>query len=289
VPVRTSLSTKDGTVPSTLRAIVAEIRAILRVRNENSTGTVVSALILVLLRIRRRIRLSICGERILVRTSSPDVRVAVESLGPEFQSLRMAYQCSQEGLILDAGGYIGTAAIALARLYPRATVVTIEPSSENFSLLRENTKSFPNIVPRNAAVLPKRAGGTAELRSRGTGEWGLTVVRNPQDGPGIFVEKVAGVTFDGLFDEFQAPKALIIKMDIEGGEYELFSDDCEWIGRTAILLVELHERIRSGCERAFWEANRGRFVCKGDGEKYLSVGESYFRRVAKEMVASSGE
>ena len=51
----------------------------------------------------------------------------------------------KHGLIIDAGGYLGTAAIAFSEAYPDATVVTIEPSPENFALLVQNTAAYPNI------------------------------------------------------------------------------------------------------------------------------------------------
>ena len=48
-------------------------------------------------------------------------------------------------LVLDCGGNIGLAAIWYARLFPKATIVTLEPDPENFALLLRNVAPYPNI------------------------------------------------------------------------------------------------------------------------------------------------
>jgi hypothetical protein len=44
--------------------------------------------------------------------------------------------------------------------------------------------------------------------------------------------------------------------DIEGAEREVFEAADDWISKTDVIIVELHERFRPGCEAAFLNAAR---------------------------------
>ena len=87
---------------------------------------------------------------------------------------------SFEGIIVDAGGYIGTAALALSRMFPPSQILSIEPSENNAEILRLNVAAATNIHVVQGALV----GGNVDevhLRNRGTGAWGFTVVENPLD------------------------------------------------------------------------------------------------------------
>jgi FkbM family methyltransferase len=224
---------------------------------------------------RKTIAVRIKKEYLYIRTSSPDLGVALASLGGEFESISKAYPKSQKGLIIDAGGYIGTAAIALAKMYPEATVVTIEPSSENFEILKKNIVNYKDIHVENAALVP-HATGSVQLHNRGTGDWGFTVVEAPQDADPQFIQNVETITIENILFKYGYDDVMVLKMDIEGGEYQLFHE-MSWLRSTSVLLVELHERIVRGCEIAFFHANTGRYVYRDRGEKYISIGENYFQ------------
>jgi predicted O-methyltransferase YrrM len=49
---------------------------------------------------------------------------------------------SEIPLILDCGANIGLSSIWFARKYPRATVIAVEPESENFRMLTMNTAEY---------------------------------------------------------------------------------------------------------------------------------------------------
>lgn len=246
-----------------------------RLRKENSLSRTVFYYYSKKLSQRKTLKMKISSENIHLRTSSPDLSVALSSLGDEFSSLKYAYPASKKGLILDAGGYIGTSAICLAKMYPEATVVTIEPSSENFELLKMNIVGKDNIYAENAALAPRETDKHITLRNRGTGHWGFTIVENPNGKKISEAEIVTTVTINDILSKYGFTEILILKMDIEGGEYELFKDP-QWLQKTNILVVELHERIVSGCEKAFHQCNHDRFVYKTNGEKYFSIGKNYF-------------
>lgn len=214
--------------------------------------------------------LSISGHSVFIRTLSPDMEVAVSSLGSEFQQLARYFSKDRKGLIVDAGGYIGTAAIALSVMYPEATVVSIEPSSENFATLQRNVAGRKNIRVLNAALVSGPGAGPIELMDRGTGYWGLTVIKKPQDRPAAPIEKVDTVCIDDILEKHGFDRIMILKMDIEGAELELL-ERSNWLEKTDVLMIELHEKIVAGCERAFQIANESRLVHKTEGEKFISI------------------
>src|SRR5262245_34309529 len=163
----------------------------------------------------QQIRLQVrpCRRDIVVRTGSPDVRVALSCFQGEFDAVLKAMPRLRHSLIVDAGGYIGTAAIVFAEAYPEATIVTLEPSTENFALLRRNVAPYKNIVPLNKALAPEP--GRLVLKDRGTGQWGFTLVPKPADNAASAVkEEVECTTLDQLMREFGADGIGILKLDI---------------------------------------------------------------------------
>lgn len=215
------------------------------------------------------------GETVSLRTYGPDFAVAYESLGGEFDCLRKSFPSDRRGLIVDAGGFIGTAAIAFARMYPNATIVTIEPSSANFELLKKNTAPFKNIIPFKGALVPDGAPDKMQLFDKATSSVAFTLVK-PEDGSGGSVlEEVDTITFEKILAKYNSKQIDVCKMDIEGAEFELFKQP-GWLDRMCVLMIELHEGVVAGCERAFFEASAKRFVTKSPGEKWISLGQNYF-------------
>jgi FkbM family methyltransferase len=225
----------------------------------------------------QQIRLRVKPDRheIFIRTGSPDVRVALSCFEGEFDELLSAVPKLRYPLIIDAGGYIGTAAIVFAEAYPDAMVVSIEPSKENFELLKRNVAHYNNIVPVNKALAPEP--GKLTLKDRGTGQWGFTTVSKPDDNPASTAnEEVECTTLAQLMQGFGADRIGILKLDIEGGEHALLSRNTDWIDRTDAICIELHDRIVAGCSSLYREATAGRRNFKMEGEKHISIAGECF-------------
>lgn len=206
---------------------------------------------------------------ITLRSATPDYKVALESLGSEFEPLRPSLSIDFDGLIVDAGGYIGTAAIKFAQMFPSARVVTIEPSSENFRVLSSNVKRFKNIIALNFA-LHTESGVKLKLR-RGPGdqEWGFSVV---ESGRGAAFEEVDTISIADLYSEFGAGGEVgIFKLDIEGAEKKILEECATDLSRAKVVIAELHDRMVPGCSAAFERFSRGRTVVFLPGEKRISV------------------
>ena len=116
----------------------------------------------------RVVRVCINGTEVSVRKGTPDLKVALSRLTGEFEMLRYLLPKAFDGVIVDAGGYIGAAAIALRKMYPAARVVSIEPSMTNVNILRQNVLGIPNIQVVHAALVSGDR-KSVSLSDRGTG------------------------------------------------------------------------------------------------------------------------
>ena len=258
------------------RTILGQLRLIKFLASENSIWITLAVAFKDSFKIRQLVTVRVFGCDVTIRTSTPDIEVARSTLGGEFESASASYPKESKGLIVDAGGYIGTAAIAFARMYPAATIVTVEASGENFRVLQQNVARYPNIKAFHAALVPFASEKTVQLFSRGTGEWGFSVISDAKDGTAIFSQEVATLDVPTILSKFGHSSIMILKMDIEGAELGFLSAPKTWLPITGIYLVELHERIIKGCEAAFLESSRGRFIYKLSGEKFASVNPEHF-------------
>lgn len=214
--------------------------------------------------------ISVAGQTVMVRARSSDLTVTLECLLKEYEFLDDLLPRDFSGLVVDAGGYIGTASIAFASKFPKATVVTIEPSSSNYTLLEKNVAHFKNIHPRKAALGPK-AGGRVSLRDRRTGSWGFTIVDDAADRRDAeILEEVPVTSLDQVEQEFNCPIAFL-KLDIEGAEKQIFEGNELMLRAIPLVFVELHDRIVAGCTDAFRNLSRDRWILRLSGEKFLSI------------------
>lgn len=225
---------------------------------------------------RKLVQVQLDGHLLNVRTATPDLFVALETLGSEFQMLANLEFGQAPAFIVDAGGYIGTASIALKTLFPNSTIVTIEPSSSNFEVLKKNIEPHENIHAINAALVDDEALEEIYLVDSVTGPWGFEI----SDTPGQNAEVVKTVTFSRLMKQFDVSRVQICKMDIEGAELELLENPGSWLDHTDVLAIELHERKRNGIDQAFRNANRKRFALPLPGEKVLSLSHRYLAGLA---------
>ena len=142
-------------------------------------------------------------------------------------------------LVVDAGANIGASALYFTQLDPRIHVCAVEPERGNFLVLKANCAGLP-ITPIEAAVASER--GKLWLTDPGRGEWGYRV-----GGPtGKF--KVNAITMNDILRKFDASRymPLICKIDIEGGEENLFRTNDAWIDQFPLIIIELHDWLLPG-------------------------------------------
>lgn len=214
-------------------------------------------------------KILIKGDLIVIRKGTPDLDVAVTSLSKEFDSSRYLLPSDFGGVIVDAGGYIGTAAIAFSKIFPQSTVISIEPSISNIEILRQNVKKHPQIqVVHGALVGLKRE--VAILYDPGFREWGFTTALEHETA--LDTNRMYQVPAFRISDlGADIAEIGLLKLDIEGGELEILTHDRESLSEINVLIIELHDRFLPGCEKAFFDFSENRIIFKDSGEKFLSV------------------
>lgn len=205
--------------------------------------------------------ITINGYQVHVRTNTPDLDVAISCLcEKEYDHIRL----SAPKTIVDAGANIGTSSIFFAIKYPGARIFAIEPEAGNFKLLTENTKNYNNIVTIRAALWGDDC--TRTIQNRFTGHWGYTVseTTNKIASTG---QDVNCMTMTSLIKKYGIESIDLLKMDIEGGEKDVFENAQGWIDCVDTITVELHDRICMGCDRAFYLATKDFVTFEKQGEK----------------------
>lgn len=211
----------------------------------------------------------IMGHDIVIRKGTPDLTVALSCLDGEFEGLRYLFPRDYAGVIVDAGGYIGTSALAMRKIFPRAEIVVVEPSEENIKILRRNLSGVDNVRIVYGALVG-RSIGSVPLKNRGTGEWGFTVVNRPRDNnQAKTLQDTPAYTISQIVDDVE--RIGILKLDIEGGEHDILQNDLDALRHVKAIFIELHDRIVDGCSDLFFDFSKDRIVVNFGGEKFLSV------------------
>ncbi len=158
-------------------------------------------------------------------------------------------------VILDVGANIGLASIYFANKFPKARIIAIEPETSNFEVLKKNVSNYSNVTPVHAALWNES--GEINLVDPGLGNWGFMTEEGGSSQHGLKSETVSALTINDIMNTFNIDKIDILKIDIEGAEKEVFMDADSWLPNVDSLIVELHERMKSGCNRSFYNATKG--------------------------------
>ena len=170
--------------------------------------------------------------------------------------------------ILDAGANIGMASIYFANRYPNARIVAVEAEQDNYQLLLRNVEPYKNITAVHAALwnCDGKIGVSLPDASTGSsGNWSFIV------GDDFHEKNVRAVTITTLMREMNISCFELVKIDIEGAECEVF-ENTEWLAGTKCLMIELHDRFRTGCLDAV-TASMQEFISTERGETTI-----YLRR-----------
>jgi len=161
-------------------------------------------------------------------------------------------------VIVDTGANIGLTSIYFANKYPDAQIIAIEPENGNYEALKKNVSPYTNIRTINAALWNKNE----EINLIDPGRHGNCGFRtdskeSPVDNNYPVCQQIQAITIDKIMEEYQLVSIDILKLDIEGAEIEVFSTSDSWIGKVNALIIELHDRLRPGCSRSFYNGSNG--------------------------------
>jgi FkbM family methyltransferase len=158
---------------------------------------------------------------------------------PDISSWYDSIKSSHVPLIIDLGGNAGYATRYFRSIYPESFCVCVEPDEENHRIALLNNKEDLQVEVLRAAV-SATSGEVRLLNLTGRKDAILAVRAAKGDG------EVSAITVNSLIERYSGKdgyKPFLIKVDIEGSEYDLFSANTEWIKAFPIMTVELHDGI----------------------------------------------
>jgi FkbM family methyltransferase len=138
-------------------------------------------------------------------------------------------------IIIDAGANIGAASLWFLNQFPEAVVVAIEPEPNNAAILKKNIASRPNAIVMEAAI--GATPGKVALSNQSLG-WAVQTTRADSGLPVVTVEDAFAAAGGGT--------PFICKIDIEGFEKDLFSENLDWISKCFAVIIEPHDWMLPG-------------------------------------------
>jgi FkbM family methyltransferase len=201
--------------------------------------------------VRLRVRVRYCGR--VMRWAVADMselEALAEVLGDESYAVSAALA---PRTIVDLGSHVGSSILYFRCRYPEARIVGVEAHPKVFARLRRNVGDLPGVELLNVAV-GARDGRTRFYPSRRT--WGST---GRADVGGDVVIDVEQRSLDSLLGELAVDHVDLLKIDIEGMEYETLA---AWSGlqaRVGAIVGEFHAFIPAVApqERAFFALLEG--------------------------------
>jgi FkbM family methyltransferase len=171
--------------------------------------------------------------------------------------------------IIDAGANAGYASLFFHRKYPKARLIAIEPDSENWETLRVNTGEIPQIQAVKGGLWSSQQ--PLAVTDADAPKCMISLKPAGKSGP----DTIEGYGVEDIMKMLGVEVIDLLKIDIEGGELELFSENClPWITKVRVFMVELHDRLRPGCAAAFYSAIRDlRFTQHQEGDIVMIINE----------------
>lgn len=171
-----------------------------------------------------------------------------------------ALKAGRTPLIIDAGANVGAASVWFATQFPSARVLAVEPDPKNAAICRLNASGRSIEVVE--AAIGATAGSVSVLPTDAS--WGIRTMRGGE---------IPVVTMADLIGRIPNATLLLVKIDIEGFESDLFSAATDWISTATAIFVEPHDWMLPGerTSRSFRQAIGSEFDMLIAGENLLFV------------------
>lgn len=185
--------------------------------------------------------------------------------------------CEDSRVIVDLGANVGVYSLWAASKFPAAKIYAVEAGADNAQYLTQSIRlnSLSDRLHLTHAAVWKTDGELTLFRSNLTSRAHSVVRANDRDGHGGS-ETVAALTLKRLFETNSIEACDLLKIDIEGAEYDvLYSTPPEVMNKIKAIILEHHYDSRPECDfnglSKFLQANgfrnvQSRFQYKtGDG------------------------
>lgn len=182
-----------------------------------------------------RCGMTVKGKRLVF--AHPDIRFIDEIILKDCYTSFDGFQIRPDWTIVDCGANIGIFTLFAAIQATEGRVLAIEPAEYNCELLRENVdvNGFKNVQVLKLAVSDTSGTGTLLLTHPGNEH----ILKGAMNSSNVKMEEVRTVTMIELFDSLELKHVDLLKMDVEGMEFEVFKD-IAWLERVQRIVLEVH-------------------------------------------------
>ncbi len=154
---------------------------------------------------------------------------------PQYDRAMLAYHAclknDKKPLIIDAGANVGAASLWFAKQFPEALIIAIEPDPRSAKICRKNIANYANIQLIEAAIGAEEGQVTLTCTDKG---WETQCERHHEG-------DVKVVTINALIEAQKNANLFLVKIDIEGFESDLFTQNLEWLNQASVIMIEPHD------------------------------------------------
>lgn len=176
---------------------------------------------------------------------SHEIKIRQESYLKKISDLAMAwevmvdkvydvYEISDQDIIVDIGGHIGSYTIKAAHKCTRGHVYTFEPYLPTYTILKENVKRFKNVTIFDKAVSDHSGLQSLYISKTNPAENSLTRVTDTQT-------TVELISLNDIYSILGISQINLLKLDCEGAEFSILFNSKEALQKIDKIIMEVHE------------------------------------------------
>jgi FkbM family methyltransferase len=175
--------------------------------------------------------------------------------------------------MVDARANIGLTCLFFKAYFPKLNIIALEPSEETFKRLSiniNNNNNSSSITLLNKGLWSVKTRLKADLSFRDGLDWSFRLIEENENEVALFET----ISMNDIFIEYKIDYIDFLKIDIEGGEVEVFKDfkDLGWLSKVKIIALEIHDEFIC---REFIESNLSKmFELRHSGELTIGINKS---------------
>jgi len=178
------------------------------------------------------------GEKFFFNKTNTAQQLVDEIFSDCYRVFQSLIQFEPGDVVIDLGACEGMFSIMIAKIFPFVKVYSYEPVTRTYHQLLRNIglNGTTNIMPRQLAVGKIAGKMTMYISKDFSGGSSSLITFNPEH---HITEEVAVVTLEDIFNNEDIEKAKLLKIDIEGMEYEVLQYT-ELLDRVEYVTGEFH-------------------------------------------------
>lgn len=165
--------------------------------------------------------------------------------------------------MIDAGANIGLTCLYFKSYFPNLLITALEPSEDTFSRLENNivNNKLSGVTLLKKGLWPSITRLKADTSFRDGQDWAFRLIEAKPNEEALFET----TKIEELINDYNIETIDFLKIDIEGGEVELFGDfsQINWLEKVRVIALEIHdefdcrEHIESNLEKLFTLSHSG--------------------------------